>query len=157
MKNNVFRIDIYKYFFALIELKMYIENKGSLKQINEKINIRVTKKGFEELFKFEELTEERVSKLTNCVGNAIFRKNQKYYFTKYSDIFSIFIASTSISSDKETLLEYIKTNLTNNSHQEWLKYFNNLFNKKYPIYKKEINKIEFYMERRIKKQEEIRN
>ena len=154
--NNIYKIDIFKYMLALYEVTNYIEKDlSSLSSINQKIEKFVIQ--FDSLFPKEEflLSESKIQRLLNCVGNAIFEKKQKLYFAKFSDIMGIFIASSlvEVKTDKKVLFEFIKKNLVENIHNDDLSLstFYNLCNNKSQIYKGEANKIKYYMKRKISK------
>lgn len=149
MKNNVYRVDIYLYFCALNELKMYAE-KHTLDSANNKIKKEITNLNFVQLFNCDEfcLDTEKLDRLINCVGNALFVKNQKDYFSKFTDIFSVFLACTTIQSNHNQLFTYICDNCEKDLTIFTSK-FQQIFNKKYPVYRNEMNKIKYYMQRKI--------
>ena len=150
MKNNVYKVDINKYIFALFEISKYLKT-NDISFLNLKIKKHVYLNKFEELFPEDEflLSQEKIERLLRFVGNAFFEKKQKYYYSKFTDILSIFIACSSIETNKKELYEFIENNLSENLHEDYLSIFSNLCNNKYPVYKTEVNKINFYMRRKI--------
>lgn len=150
MKNNIYKVDIYTYLFALFEINNFIE-ENDITFTNLKINKMVIQNKFDELFSLNDfnLDKEKIQKLLNCVGNALFIKKQQLYFSKFSDILLVFVACSVIETDKTKLFDYIKNNLLANSHSEHLPIFKDMCEKKYPLYKKEVNKIMYYMKRKI--------
>lgn len=149
MKNNVYRVDITKYIFTLFEISKYLKTHD-ISFLNLKIKKHIHLNNFEELFPEDEflLSQEKIERLLRFVGNAFFEKKQKYYYSKFTDILPIFIACSSIETNKKDLYEFIENNLSENLHEDYLSIFSDLCNNKYPIYKNEVNKINFYLIRR---------
>lgn len=149
MKNNVYKVEINKYIFALFEISKYLQT-GDISFLNLNIKKHVNKNKFEEIFPEDDffLSQEKIERLLRFVGNAFFEKKQKYYYSKFTDILSIFVACSSFETNKKELYEFIENNLSENHHEDYLSIFSNLCNNKYPIYKNEVNKINFYLIRR---------
>lgn len=143
-------MDINKYIFALFEISKYIQTH-EISFLNLKIKKHVNQNKFEEIFPEDDffLSQEKIERLLRFVGNAFFEKKQKYYYSKFTDILAIFIACSSIETNKKELYEFIENNLSENLHEDYLSIFSNLCKNKYPIYKNEVNKINFYMKRKI--------
>lgn len=150
MKNNVYKVDINKYIFALFEVSKYLQTHD-ISFLNLKIKKHVNKNKFEEIFPEDDffLSQEKIERLLRFVGNALFEKKQRYYYSKFTDILSIFVACSTFETNKKELYEFIENNLLVNNHEDYLSIFSNLCNNKYPIYKTEVNKINFYMRRKI--------
>lgn len=154
MKTNfTYKIDITKYLYAIFEIGFAQTSVKDFdfSNINEKICDFTSKlPHFNENFKLDEffLSKEKISRTANCVGNAFFIKKQKNYFSKISDVLPILIAVSSIETNKKELYAFIENNLSENLHKEYLTIFSDLCNK-YPFYKSEVNKIIFFIKRKI--------
>lgn len=150
LKTNIYRVDINKYIFAIFEISKYLQTHD-ISFLNLKIKKHVNKYKFEKIFPEDDffLSQEKIERLLRFVGNAFFEKKQKYYYSKFTDILSIFIACSSIETNKKDLYEFIENNLSENLHEDYLSIFSDLCSNKYPIYKNEVNKINFYMRRKI--------
>ena len=148
MSNNVYKIDINNYMISLLDVKFFLE-KNDISEINLKIKKEIVKNSFNNLFPLNEflISREKIDRLSVCVQNALFERKQKFYFSKFTDILAVFYACNYIKNNKTHFFEYLNSLESLNS--DFINKIKILYDKKYPFYKSELNKITFYMKRKL--------
>ena len=148
MSNNVYKIDIHNYMISLLDVKFFLE-KNDISEINLKIKKEIVKNSFNNLFSLNEflISREKIDRLIVCVQNALFERNQKFYFSKFTDILAVFYACNYIQNNKSQFFEYL--NSLESLNPDFINKIKTFYDKKNHVYKSELNKITFYMKRKL--------
>lgn len=114
---KIYKISARLLFSVLLSYIDFTEkNLVNYKDINSKVKNKLASRPGTHLRK---INPEYIKNLTNCVGNAIFKKKQEIYYTKLENIYPLFYgwqSSLRNMSKFQNIWEVIEENLEKNNH-----------------------------------------
>ena len=148
--NNIYKVDIFFNLLCLYQLKYFAEEHKDLSELSCKIIDIARKYGYTKLFDEEEfiLTHDRIDRMFSAVSKALFLRNQKNYYSRYTDVLTILLANNLIHNEAN-IINYITDNLKTEHQIHLLPKFKKMAELGRPLIKREANKIRFYLNRKM--------
>lgn len=148
--NKIYKVDIFLNLFCLYQLKRYADENEDLVELNNQIMSLAKKYGFTDLFNEEEfvVSHERVERMFSSVTKALFLRNQRNYYSRFTDILTVLLANNFLPQGNN-IISYITESLDKENQMQFLTNFKKFAELGRPLITQEINKIRFYLRRKM--------